>query len=79
MPRAKYAITDADYTHARAYIEDKLQKHEFAFCQERSIDSARSELFEVAHCSLRKGRGERLNAWCEKHLTKADWLKCYQH
>ena len=75
MPRARYTITDADYTHACAYIEDKLQKQEFAFCRERSMDTARSELFEIVHSSLRKGRAERLNEWCEKHLAKSDWFK----
>lgn len=75
MARAKYTITDADYTHACGYIEDKLQKYEFGFCQQRSIDSARSDLFEIVHSSQRKGRADRLNEWCEEHLTSGDWLK----
>lgn len=75
MARARYTIIDSDYTHACAYIEDKLQKQEFAFCRERSIDTAKAELFQIVHSSQRKGRADRLNEWCEKHLAKADWLK----
>ncbi len=75
MARAKYEITDADYAHACAYIEDKLQLQEFAFCREHSTEVARGELFEIVHGSQRKGRAELLNQWCEKHLTKGDWLK----
>ena len=75
MARAMYTITDSDYTHACAYIEDKLQKQEFAFCHKRSMDTARSELFDIVHSSQRQWRAEQLNEWCEKHLGKADWLK----
>ncbi|MBN8600547.1 MAG: hypothetical protein J0M26_05935 [Planctomycetes bacterium] len=75
MARAKYTITDADFSHASSYISDKLQRFEFEFRSNCSSDDARTELFEIVHSSQRQGRAERLNQWGEKYLSSPDWLK----
>ena len=75
MPRAKYQVTDRDYTHVSAYLSDKLQLQSIDIRGDASLSVARRDLLEVAHSGQRKGRAERLNAWCEQYLPTAEWSK----
>ena len=75
MPRAKYKVNAADYTHACFYLGDKLRNQDFEFSHEASATDARSDYFEIVHAGQRKGRAERLNTWCEKYLIGSEWLK----
>ena len=75
MPRAKYQVTDRDYTHVSAYLSDKLQLQAIDTRGDASVSVARRDFLGVVHSGQRKGRAERLNAWCEQYLPAAEWAK----
>ncbi len=75
MPRAKYQVTDRDYTHVSAYLSDKLQLQAIDIRGNVSPSEARREFLDVIHAGQRKGRADRLNAWCEQYLPTAEWKK----
>ena len=57
------------------YLVDKLQTQLLEVALQLSSAEAKAEYFGIVHGGQRKGRAERLKAWCEKYLTKAEWLK----
>ena len=75
MSRPKYRITSADVDHAAQYLGPLLTGN---FIELRSDDSyrvAEREFLAIKEIRSKEERGERLNAWCEKHLKAKTWAK----
>lgn len=70
MNKTIYQVTAADYIHARAYLSERIRRQDLDV-------STRSQttLHKMPVGAGDDQSAERLNDWCYKNLSEADWGK----
>lgn len=72
MPRAKYTITEADASHAQAYLEGQIRSYSL---QLNDPSAARRSFERAIALESKEARAVGLNTWAEKYLDSGDWKK----
>jgi len=75
MPRPRYRITPEDYLYAEFYLSVRVRSLGIKFAKGISSTDAGTEYQSIMRADRKKQQLDQLNQWCEKYLSRTEWMK----